>query len=261
MVKEEVFFITSDGKQYKTKRAAERHENEITMEQAGYTKKEVDEYLHKLKDSNRQIQIILEQKKDWRDLSPYIVKQFPETIEDFKNDVVTYQIIKFVGWGMSKDEEVIKGIRLPRLEEGEIPEEFIQYVNDLTEQDKEKNGSTFEIRLHKETDKVIKYQIIENRLSPEDKMAQGRKLSESDIREMYYDREEVYEVEGEESRWSRSMTTVVKGLDGYQYAIDWERGLTESQEDSYYNQPRKVKLEEKEITTTVIQIIDIEDEE
>src|SRR5699024_10646486 len=149
----------------------------------------------------------------------------------------------------------------PRLEEGEIPEEFIQYVNDLTEQDKGKNGSTFEIRLHEETDKVIKYQIIENRLSPEDKMAQGRKLSESDIREMYYDREEVYEVEGEESRWSRSMTTVVKGLDGYQYAIDWERGLTESQEDSYYCQPRKVKLEEKEITTTVIQIIDIEEEE
>ena len=55
MVKEETFYTTSDGKQYKTKKAAERNENELTLKNAGYTKKEVDGLLEEIAKDNRRI--------------------------------------------------------------------------------------------------------------------------------------------------------------------------------------------------------------
>jgi hypothetical protein len=39
---------------------------------------------------------------------------------------------------------------------------------------------------------------------------------------------------GDNRRWSRSVTSIVEDVDGKCYAIDWEEGLTESQENEYY---------------------------
>ena len=55
--------------------------------------------------------------------------------------------------------------------------------------------------------------------------------------------------EGDEGRWERHMTTISKVKDKF-YRTYWSRGLTECQEDSYYDQPFEVKLEEKEVTIT-----------
>jgi hypothetical protein len=46
------------------------------------------------------------------------------------------------------------------------------------------------------------------------------------------------EEEGESSRWEQSMTTILKINDRY-FAIDWERGLTEMQENYYDSQIAK----------------------
>jgi hypothetical protein len=43
----------------------------------------------------------------------------------------------------------------------------------------------------------------------------------------------VAEEEGDEGRWMRHMTTVLKDPGGAYWAFDWERGLTEYQETEY----------------------------
>lgn len=260
MVKEETVYTTSDGKQYKTKKSAERHENMLTMENKGYTKKEVDELLKEIAVKNKRIEIMLERYPDWRDMGDYLVKQLPKLIEDHKNGVVTYKLVSISGW-LIREEKDILTVRLPRLGEEEYPEEFIKRVNDLTEDNKDKTGSTFELEIHEETDNLIKYKIRENKLSPEEKIAKGLRLMESDIESMLWDREEVYEEKGENRRWSQSVTTVVKGNDGYQYAIHWEHGLTENQENEFYEQPQRVELREREVTTIVTDIVYLDKQE
>lgn len=62
---------------------------------------------------------------------------------------------------------------------------------------------------------------------------------------------EVDEIEGEVGRWDQSIQTVVEINERY-FAIDWLRGLTEYQMDSYPFPPYEVKPEvyEKVIKAT-----------
>lgn len=65
------------------------------------------------------------------------------------------------------------------------------------------------------------------------------------------------EVEGDSGRWSQLMSTIFE-IDGQLYCIDWERDLTEYQENEYWNQPYKVRREEKVVTTTVVSYVRME---
>ena len=49
----------------------------------------------------------------------------------------------------------------------------------------------------------------------------------------------------EDRRWSRTVTSIIELNDRY-FAIIWEEGLTESQENSFLNQPYEVELNEYE---------------
>jgi hypothetical protein len=54
-----------------------------------------------------------------------------------------------------------------------------------------------------------------------------------------------YEVDseyGDNRRWSRAVTTIVK-LGERHFAIDWDEGLTEYQDNEFYNQPYEVRPE------------------
>lgn len=50
-------------------------------------------------------------------------------------------------------------------------------------------------------------------------------------------------------RWTESISTIVKADDRY-FSIDWERGLTELQENYFLEQPYEVIKTEKVITVT-----------
>lgn len=52
---------------------------------------------------------------------------------------------------------------------------------------------------------------------------------------------------GENRRWLRSVQTVNQIGDRF-FAIDWEQGLTERQEDEVWEQPYEVERHEREIT-------------
>lgn len=61
---------------------------------------------------------------------------------------------------------------------------------------------------------------------------------------------EIEQQEGGERRWTRSIRSIVC-IGGRHFAIWWERGLTEYQDNYYSEQPVEVKLQEYQKTITV----------
>lgn len=88
-----------------------------------------------------------------------------------------------------------------------------------------------------------------------EKLESGMRLSEDELCGLAYGDEcdfaIVHEAKGKNRRWSRSMRTVLKDEEtGTLWCVDWEDGLTESQEDEFYDQPYKVTLEQVPVTVT-----------
>lgn len=81
------------------------------------------------------------------------------------------------------------------------------------------------------------------------KLQSGDKLSEREIKTLVYDGVEVDEIEGYRGRWTQGVQTIID-IDGELWAIDWDRGLTECQENEFYNQPYRVVKREKQIVVT-----------
>ena len=75
----------------------------------------------------------------------------------------------------------------------------------------------------------------------------GEKFNEDELNYMAFDCIQVDEIEGDRGRWTMGMTTVFE-CDGRHFAIDWNSGLTEYQENEFYNQPYEVELREKTVT-------------
>lgn len=59
------------------------------------------------------------------------------------------------------------------------------------------------------------------------------KLNESEQRELLYESTEISEESNYSGRWTEHLTTIVQTDDGKFYRINWERGLTEMQEDVF----------------------------
>lgn len=250
MVKENKVFTASDGAVFKIRKEAIRHENEVIMVVGGFTVSEVNKQLPLMAETNIKIRAMLEIKPDWRDWSSNLVEQLPELINNYINDVVTYVIIKTNLWG--RTEEAVLKVSKPRLAEGWYPKEFEAYLTKLEKENTK--GSTFQLVVMEDEGTTVKYRVEEVKMSPEDKMNKGMKLDEDDIQTLLWERDEVLEEEGENRRWTRSMTTVIRGNDDNLYAIDWEQGLTESQENMFDEQPKRVELEEREVVTKVTNI-------
>ena len=84
----------------------------------------------------------------------------------------------------------------------------------------------------------------------------GENLREDDLRYLVWN----YEIDrenGENRRWSRTVTSIVE-IGGKTYSIDWEEGLTECQENSFYDQPIEVEKHEYEKTIKVTEWLPIE---
>lgn len=87
------------------------------------------------------------------------------------------------------------------------------------------------------------------------KIENGEPLTEAELSEVVSE----FAVEsdyGDNRRWTRTVTTIVKLCDRY-FSIDWEEGLTEYQENEFYNQPFEVRKETYEKTITVTEWVKI----
>ena len=82
------------------------------------------------------------------------------------------------------------------------------------------------------------------------KIDAGEKLSEKELKELRWDFNEADTIYGENRRWSRSVRSIIE-ICGRYFALDWEEGLTEYQDNEFYNQPFEVEKKEYQKTITV----------
>lgn len=84
------------------------------------------------------------------------------------------------------------------------------------------------------------------------KIQSGVRLQENEIRSLVDEYDEVDEIEGEDHRWTRDVTTVIN-LCGKYVAINWQKGLTECQESEFLEQPYIVEKRERIVTKTIVE--------
>lgn len=99
---------------------------------------------------------------------------------------------------------------------------------------KEKDNNIYELEIEK---------------SIEEKLEDGDYLTEDEIEQLCWDYPCAYQEEDDSGRWTTFMVTVVE-VNGKLYAINWQKGLTEYQENSYDEQPYECELVEEEVTIT-----------
>lgn len=83
----------------------------------------------------------------------------------------------------------------------------------------------------------------------EKKIYNGEKLTEEELKMAVFECSEVTTEYGENRRWSRSASTIIKVKDKL-FCIDWEQGLTECQDDCFEDQPYEVEEKTETITRT-----------
>lgn len=87
------------------------------------------------------------------------------------------------------------------------------------------------------------------------KIKNGENLSEEELWDIAYGDVEglsdYIKEEGEDRRWLRSVSTFFKTDDDRWFCLEWEHGLTENQDDEFWDQPYEVKREVKKVVTEV----------
>lgn len=74
----------------------------------------------------------------------------------------------------------------------------------------------------------------------------GETFSESELGSLRWEFPEVETIYGENRRWSRSAQTIFE-VQGRLFALDWDEGLTESQDHEFFEQPYEVEKRTKTI--------------
>ena len=101
-------------------------------------------------------------------------------------------------------------------------------------------------RLRKEADKKYYAEHFDEVMLS--KIDNGEELTRREIRELTWKAFDCEE--GENRRWTRTVTSYVE-LCGRTFSVDWEEGLTEYQENEFYDQPYEVELKTYEKTIVV----------
>ena len=237
MVEKITLFKAKDGKTFKTKQGAENHNKKIlaaeVMKRLNMTKEEITASLQKVAPYNTTIRGLLKIYPDWQKWPEHLIGKINEDILSMP-DKKTIYIVGMKNWG--------KGENVIATEEGANftnPELHINHNDQQYKVDRIEQVDEYTLKVFYD----YKY-TWEERIAI--KLKEGKNLSGDEIRTMVYELPEIYEEEGDEGRWERYMTTVVDLL-GKHYAIDWSRGLTESQDNSFFEQPYLVKVETKEV--------------
>lgn len=75
---------------------------------------------------------------------------------------------------------------------------------------------------------------------------EGDKFSERELSIMPWEMNVVETINGENGRWTRPVQTIFE-VQGRLFALDWEEGLTESQDHEFFEQPYEVEKRTKVI--------------
>lgn len=83
-----------------------------------------------------------------------------------------------------------------------------------------------------------------------DKINNNIQLNENEIQELLWECEYIDQWEGEDHRWDREIFTIIKFENQY-FEIPWRKGLTEYQENTYWDQPFEVFPRTYQKTVTI----------
>lgn len=87
-----------------------------------------------------------------------------------------------------------------------------------------------------------------------ERLTNGDTLSERELQSLIWEFDEVDRDEGENRRWSRSNFSVIAIGDKF-FGLCWEEGLTEMQENEFFDQPYEVEKRTYEKTIMVTEWI------
>lgn len=88
------------------------------------------------------------------------------------------------------------------------------------------------------------------------KLESNETLTEDELEKLIWNIAEVHEEVHDRGRWREYVSTVFK-FDGCDqlWCIDWERGITESCDHTFYEQPYKVSLKHEDVIVTKTTIV------
>jgi len=241
MTKEIKMYEAIDGKLFKTKKGAENHDKKILVAQKekelNMSSEEIQSKLEEASKANKKITFFLNV-APWYDWAPHQIKMINKNILEVKK--TTKYIIEKRRWG--------------KLEEKVL---FTEEADKFTDP-KLHCGDEYKVRKFYDENEYVRKVFYEDKYTEEEKAVMKLKnkesLSENEISTLVNWFEEVYREEGEARRWSRYVLSVLN-IDDELYAIEWDQGLTENQENEYFNQPYPVELKEKEVTIKVTEVV------
>jgi hypothetical protein len=90
------------------------------------------------------------------------------------------------------------------------------------------------------------------------KIDNKEEFTEEERRFCAFETDKVDFIEGESGRWDTPVTTIFKLKDRF-FGLDWFEGLTENQDDCFFDDPYEVERKEKVVTKTVVYYINKEE--
>lgn len=242
-------YISNDGQEFRNKKAALARDAVLLVESLGCTEEAFSKMAEEMleKDGRELRAVTAHRGEDWRNWYQGEKDEFifKGVVEWYKNkDIVTLKITT----PETDNESLQKKLHKDTLEAA---------IKEATEEAAEKG---WVLNKKKEDKRVVELFFAEPEKTLLGKLREGIKLSSREIEDMLWENEEVYREEGEDGRWSRTITSVLKLEDESLWAVNWEFGLTELQENDFWEQPYEVTLEKKEVVVVETSIVPIKKE-
>lgn len=219
---------------------------EKKTEELGMTVEEIQKKLEAVVDYNFKIKNLLEHVGDWTTWNLSLIDQINEEILNANKRKKTTCYF-YSGRYYNKD---------PKFKE----KSYKFTDDDLHINDFEEEVVVKEVKYPEENVKHVyyedKYDDYEKAVI---KLKEGKELKDYEIEALVWCSEVVYQEEGELDRWTREVSSIIKIEDDL-WCVNWSEGLTEMQENIFWQQPFKVKLEEKEVVIKKTMIIPINQE-
>ena len=250
MPKEIKVYEADDKKIFKTEKGAENHNKKLAVKKVikdlSMSEEEIGEKLKEISERVSLIDILLHHEPNWTKW--YIGHIRLINADLFKTPLkTTYYLMEYKTWNGLKEDVLFieKGIDFADPELHCNSPELSIHERFKVVRVEEKNSITRNVYYD------FKYDWKERMKM---KLEDSVNLSSSEINDLISNFSEVHREEGENRRWSKSVLSVID-IDGDLYAIEWEEGLTENQENEFCNQPYPVTLKTEEIVikqTTVV---------
>jgi hypothetical protein len=254
-------YVTDDGRTFKRKADACRHDAELYVTKRGYTPEQFDRMFEQVRNRTKAWNLGT---SDWRDSykvgannGVFLLDDIIDTYEGMKHAHLI--VFDCEGWKVIHDQTI------DMLADGNRVEQAAKAAEERF------SDESYECRTPTEDElnrllrsatgmrRSLSYTtLLIRKLRPltiTQKLERGISLTEDELRDFVFGGKVEYQEEGQSRRWSRSVSSVVADDNGQLWCVDWDEGLTEMQEDEFYEQPYKVHLDKKPVTvikTTIV---------